>query len=195
MTSQAAERWRLSRPAFDRLLSHLANEPEQAAREYEAIRHALLVFFDMRGVSDSAALADEALDRMARRLDQGEVVELPRAYARGIARNLACEWYRQRDRERALAESHRTLAAVAASPDPTEARVACLERCLKRLPEQTRALIVGYYQGGGHGKERRRLARRLGITYSSLTTRAHRIRNALEVCLHECLEAGSRGDE
>ena len=56
-------------------------------------------------------------------------------------------------------------------------------------------LIVGYYQGDGHGKGRRRLAQRLGITYSSLKTRAHRIRNALEGCLHECLEASRLGDQ
>ena len=87
------------------------------------------------------------------------------------------------------------VAGVADGPELAEARTACLERCLRKLPEQSHALIVSYYQGrgGAHLKERKVLARRLGITYESLKTRAHRIRKALEVCLHGCLEAGSPG--
>lgn len=197
MTSETSARWSLGQPAFDRLLLRLGEGPEQAAREYEAIRQALLVFFDLRGVPDSAALADEAFDRVARRLEQGEHVERPRAYAYGVARNLVREVARQHARERALVEAHQPTVAVAATSDATEARVACLERCLARLPEQSRALIVAYYQDHehAHGKRRKLLAQQLGITYASLKTRAHRIRSALEVCLHECLKAGGHGDQ
>jgi DNA-directed RNA polymerase specialized sigma24 family protein len=197
MTSETSQRWSLSRPAFDRLLLRLAEEPEKAAREYEAIRHALLVFFDVRGIADSAAMADEALDRVARRLEQGEQVDRPRAYVYGVARNLVRESIRQRCRERSLIEAQQTLVALAAAPDPNEGRIACLERCLGRLPEQSRALIVGYYQDHdcANGKRRQFLARRLGITYASLKTRAHRIRNALEICLHECLKTTSPGNQ
>lgn len=197
MAQEASRSWSLSRPALDRLLLRLGEEPEQAAREYEAIRQALLVFFDLRGAADATALADEALDRMARRLEQGESVGRPRAYAYGVARNVAREAIRQREQERALVEEQRALGVGKAMPDPIEARVACLERCLEGLPEQSRALIVGYYQGHGrvYEKGRKILARRLGITYTSLKTRAHRIRNALEVCMRQCLAATGHRDQ
>jgi DNA-directed RNA polymerase specialized sigma24 family protein len=197
MPPEASARWSLSRPAFDRLLLRLGEGPEQAAREYEAIRQALVVFFDLRGATDSAALADEAFDRTARRLEQGEQVERPRAYVYGVARNLARESARLRGQERVALEAHRAMTTLAGRPDPSEARVNCLERCLANLPDQSRALIVGYYQGRGqaHLAERKVLAKRLGITYASLKTRAHRIRNALEVCLHECLKASHVGDQ
>jgi DNA-directed RNA polymerase specialized sigma24 family protein len=197
MPPEATQPWRLNQPALERLLLRLSEEPEKAAREYEAIRGSLLVFFDLRGAADSAALADEALDRVARRLEQGEDIEHPRAYVYGVAKNVVRESVRQRERERAAIKAHGAAADAADGPELAEARTACLERCLRKLPEQSRALIVSYYQGrgGAHLEGRKLLAQRLCITYDSLKTRAHRIRNALRVCLHECMEARDFGHQ
>jgi DNA-directed RNA polymerase specialized sigma24 family protein len=193
---EVSSRWSLTREALGRLLRRLGEEPEKAAREYEAIRRGLLVFFEMRGFANAEALADEAIDRVARRIEGGERVEHPRAYVYGVARKLALEAEKHRARERAAMEAHRALQVVEDAPEAVEARVVCLERCLQKLPPQSRALIVSYYQGSGgaHVEGRRLLAERLGISYTSLKTRAHRIRNALEPCLHECLETSGRGN-
>ena len=66
-----------------------------------------------------------------------------------------------------------------------EKRIACLEGCLRELPAESRKLIVGYYTGGV--EDRKRLANRLGLTYTNLKTRAHRIRNELSGCLEKCI--------
>lgn len=184
MTPQTSGRWSLTREAFDGLLQQLGSEPEAAAREYEALRARLIAFFDWRGAEAPEALADEALDRLARKLGQHEAIENVRAYLFGVARNVWLE-----------AEKHRARARLAfeAGPRPAwreddgagEARIAHLERCLRELPDEARDLIVRYYRGAGkaHLVERKLLAERLGITYATLKTRAHRIRARLEHCL------------
>lgn len=187
----------LTQRALWLLLRRLGEDSEKAAREYEAIRQGLRVFFEMRGLPDAEALADETIDRVARRIDGGEQIEHPRAYVYGVARNVALESERHRARERVAIEGHRALQAMADAADVVEARIVCLGRCLARLAPQSRALIVDYYRGRGgtYLQERRLLAERLGISYASLKTRAHRIRNALEPCLLECLQKAGGGHQ
>jgi RNA polymerase sigma factor (sigma-70 family) len=183
--------WTLTPQAFERLLGRLAAEPEAGAREYDAIRRKLVLFFTMRGTTDAEELADEALDRLARRLDEGEPVDNVRAYVVGVAKRVIMEDARRRGRERAYVDGHHAIAAPADTDDErAERRSECLERCLGELPADSRALIVDYYRGDGAAylKERKALAERLGVSYVALKTRAHRVRNRLEECLRECAE-------
>jgi DNA-directed RNA polymerase specialized sigma24 family protein len=185
-------RWSLTREALERLLDQLGSDSEAAAREYETTRHRLIDFFDWRGARAPEALADETLDRVARRLDEGETVEHLRAYCYGVAKRVLLESEKQRAREQVALRDFRPGPANDEVSSTVEARVACLERCLRELPDDCRELIVGYYQGAGrsHLEGRRLLADRLGITYATLKTRAHRIRARLEEALRGSLERG-----
>ena len=71
-----------------------------------------------------------------------------------------------------------------------EERNDCLDHCLKKLPEQNRILIVGYYQGDAGVKidNRSALARQLGIPLNTLRIRVLRIRRRLKDCIMSCLE-------
>jgi len=194
--SQPPARWSLTREAFDRLLQELGAEPEAAAREYETLRKRLISFFDWRGAEAPEALADDALDRVARKLEQHEAIENLRAYLFGVARNVWLEAEKRRARARIAVEA----LPRPVGNDTTEAdeeRIAQLRRCLQELPEDARALIVGYYQGAGkaHLVERKLLAQRLGITYATLKTRAHRIRVRLEECLRARLAGRGNGNQ
>jgi DNA-directed RNA polymerase specialized sigma24 family protein len=185
--------WSLTQEALERLLERLGADPEAAGREYQAIRARLVDYFDWRGAHRPEAAADEALDRAARRLAEGEPVQQIGPYVHGIARLVLLEHFRLDVREqRASAGAARELMAPPDASD--EERSACLARCLQGLPEEGRALIVAYYEGEGrsHLKSRRELATRLGISYMSLKTRAHRLRQRLESCLRECLERHGR---
>lgn len=178
------DRWRLTQEAFERLLGQLGSDAESAAREYETIRRRLIDLFDWRGVVAPEALADETLDRVARKLDEGERVEHLRAYCYGVARRVVLEWEKRRAREAvALRELSRRGPHEPATD--AEARVAALESCLRQMPAGDRELIVEYYRGEGkaHLPDRRALAARLGVTYVTLKTRAHRIRARLEAAL------------
>lgn len=192
MSAAPNRRWSLTREALERLLGQLGSDSESAAREYETIRRRLIDFFDWRGALSPEALADETLDRVARRLDEGETVEHLRAYCYGVAKRVLLEWEKQRAREQVALRDFRPSPANDEVSSTVEARVACLERCLRELPDDSRELIVGYYQGAGrsHLEGRRLLADRLGITYATLKTRAHRIRARLEEALRGSLERG-----
>ena len=192
MPLEANRPWRLTGPAFERLLQRLGGEREQAAREYEVVRRRLAGFFERRGIPSAEALADETIDRVARRLDEGEVVEHLNAYFYGVAKRVLLESRRRWARERA-AEREYAIPGPAEPASEREARIACLERCVGALDEGSRALLAGYYRG--LPDDRKRLAESQGITYTSLKTRVFRLRIRLEVCLRKCLEARSRVTE
>jgi len=180
----------LTRQAFERLLQRLGPDREAAAREYETIHRRLVELFDWRGVPSPEVLADETIDRVARRLDEGVTVEHLRAYFYGVGRHVLLEWRKRRAFELAAVQDPRPSAAdamVAAAEG--EARMECLESCLRELPRESRDLIVGYYQGTGrsHLEGRKVLAESLGISYTTLKTRAHRIRVWLEERLRKRL--------
>lgn len=178
-------RWSLTRSALDRLLERLSADPERAAREYDVVRQKLSGFFARRGAGPSEVLADETIDRVARRLDEGRIIEHLDAYFYGVANRVMLEWRKQQALEQA-AEREFVPLEPSLSSELLEVHVACLERCLRRLPRDSRTLIIGYYRG--RAEERQRLAETLGISYTNLRTRAHRLRIRVEECLRECLE-------
>jgi hypothetical protein len=71
---------------FARLLARLHPDVGEAGHEYERLRRALVKFFDWRGALSPDECADEALDRLARKLDETAVDDV-RNYALGIARS------------------------------------------------------------------------------------------------------------
>jgi Txe/YoeB family toxin of Txe-Axe toxin-antitoxin module len=67
-------RWTLNRPAFERLLSSLDADPEHAAQHYERLRQRLIIFYSGRRCADPEECADDTLDRVSRRIDEGEQI-------------------------------------------------------------------------------------------------------------------------
>jgi DNA-directed RNA polymerase specialized sigma24 family protein len=187
-------RWNLTQQALDGLLAKLAEGGEAAAREYEAIRLRLIGFFDRRGAVSADVLADETIDRVARKLEQGEDVGHMRAYFYGVAKRVWMEARREQARERIMTGDEFGPRLELAD---AEAQAVCFERCLQELSPASRELILGYYEGPGrvHLEGRKLLAQRLGLTYATLRTRARRIRSQLEDCLRTCLQNGVQGNK
>ncbi|MGH9900488.1 MAG: hypothetical protein ACRD68_01475 [Pyrinomonadaceae bacterium] len=196
--SQAAPRpkWGLTKDAFDKLLARLDPDPDEAAEKYLLARRNLVRFFECRGCPLAEEHADEALNRLARRLDEGEDVHNVNGYLYGVARLVLREVFAEREREqRALRE----MPLQAAGPDPAEMdegerRLDCLKCCLAKLPDEGRELIVGYYGGERRSRieNRQRLAEGLGISPQALRSRAVRLRERLEGCVSGCLRKGGR---
>ena len=186
MTYPAGNHRSITAHGFARLLERLHADSEQAPHEYERLRRALVKFFDWRGVSPADECADEVLDRLARKLDDTTVLDV-RKYVHGIARLVALE------RRRAPAFSsideirHAPMAAAVASDDGTRLQD-CFDRCLTQLPEESRQLILRYYEGERNTKisNRRRLASTLGLTENALRSRVQRLRDRLEQCVQAC---------
>jgi DNA-directed RNA polymerase specialized sigma24 family protein len=177
---------------FEALLAHLAPDREQAGERYEDIRRRLVRLFEWRLCASPEDLADEAIDRVARRLAQGTEIrsDSPFAYFCGVAHHVAQEMLRDRDRERRAAATASELATSGGEPDPyPEQRLACLHSCLERLPADQRRLILQYHQGNDRIRGRQLLAHELGIAVNALRIRAHRVRRQLEDCCASCLAA------
>ena len=186
----------LTAGAFSILLTRLGPDAEKAGAAYEHLRRALVSFFAWRGASTPEECADETLDRLATRLDEGaEVRDLPR-FARGIARLVLLEHWRRPDARGVPLEGagSRRQVTTERRPEPAddEALAECLERCLGELAPDSRALILEYYLAEGRSRidTRKRLARALGVSESALRNRAQRLRDQLGRCITGCV--GSR---
>jgi DNA-directed RNA polymerase specialized sigma24 family protein len=178
---------------FTRLLARLDPDPDQAAAEYERLRHALEKFFDWHCAWPPEECADETLDRLVGKLAADVNVEDVRAYARGIARLVLLEW-RRRPPAVPMDESRDYRAVLSPThEDDTEALSACFERCLAALSDETRSLVLDYYVAERRAKidNRRRLAHSLGLSESALRNRVQRVRNRLERCVRTCTSAST----
>jgi DNA-directed RNA polymerase specialized sigma24 family protein len=173
---------------FSRLLTRLHSDVEQAGQEYERLRRTLVKFFDWRGAPAPEECADETLDRLARKLED-TIVDDVRNYAYGIARLVLME--RRRDPVFSSIDGHPALASVPAGPtdDEGDRLHDCFDRCLADFPEQTRSLILRYYEGERFAKisNRRELAASLGLSEGALRSRVQRLRDRLEQCVQACI--------
>ena len=187
----------LTAEGFDTLLSVLAGDREAAGEKYELIRLKLLKYFEWRDCATPEELADETLDRVARRLATGEQIRAAEimVYVYGVARNVLFEYRKAEQRDRAAAAAQVPLRDEAADDEDqrrAERRSECLARCLEKLPADARQILLRYHQAG-HGKiaDRQQLARELGIPINALRIRVHRLRNELHRCILRCLDRGN----
>ncbi|MDX2032477.1 MAG: sigma-70 family RNA polymerase sigma factor [Blastocatellia bacterium] len=184
--------WVLSPQAFDRLLSAFHDDRERAGEEYEKLRRVLVTFFDWRGCRSPEELADETFNRVARRLEEGEVVRNVADYCHGVARRLVFEAIPAQNKLQDDPDDFQHISAKIEDPDELqdrERRYAAFERCLGKLSDEDRALVIGYYQTEKRAKidNRVAIAQSLGVNLNSLRVRVHRIRAKLEDCITNCL--------
>jgi DNA-directed RNA polymerase specialized sigma24 family protein len=186
-------RWALTQAAFEELLQAFDVDPEQASEKYILMGRNLVRFFEGRGCPEACDHADEVLNRVAKRLSEGETIGDLNAYCYGIARLVLLEIYKERERaERAFKElpSLRLVEANAEAVDEERRRLECLNQCLQKLPRDGRQLILGYYEGDHRSRieNRKRLGEKLGLPNQALRSRAVRLREKLEACLSGCLK-------
>jgi RNA polymerase sigma factor (sigma-70 family) len=179
----------LTKEGFDRLLAVLDPDRELAGFHYEQLRKKLINYFDWRDCPYPEEHADEAINRVIRKLADGEQFRDIGTYIFGIARMMLLEIARAKEKERTIFER-----VPIAQPDDeetleTDSRVHCLKECLAALTERSREMIVSYYQGERSAKVKRRkeLATKLGLQPNALRIRACRLRAKLEECMGRCL--------
>ena len=177
--------WRLTPRAFERLLKALDPNRERAALAYEALRERLIGLLQWWGSPRGADLADETLDRVARKLEEGAVINQGSlgAYIRGVARMIFLESTRESSAQLDDRE------AIAPPPaENSEAALSCLDRCLESLSPVDRKLVLRYYDSGHKALSRQKLADDLDISMTALRIRTHRLREKLELCVTACLD-------
>lgn len=174
----------LTQEAFDSLLQWLDQDRQLAGEKYEKIRSRLIKIFSCRGCWPPEELADETINRVARKTGeispgyQGD----PALYFYGVAHKLLLEYFKKRP-------VVRPLPSLSDNDENVDLKYDCLQKCLEDLPFDCRDLIMEYYcvDEKGAKKWRKALAQRLGIGLNALWIRAHRIRESLRHCMNQCL--------
>jgi DNA-directed RNA polymerase specialized sigma24 family protein len=182
----------LTREDFVRLLQWLDSNPTQAALKYEKTRVRLITFIAGGGCGcDAERLADEAFDRVSRKLKVGEVAESHTRdklfYFLGFAKNIRYEYHRE--------PKSIEIPTLVKNPEENENssdaedELQCLDECVDELPKEKRWLVIEYYLFEGAAKidHHKKLARQLGIDVRALRLRVHRIRTHLKPCIEDCL--------
>jgi DNA-directed RNA polymerase specialized sigma24 family protein len=183
----------LTEAALNALLFHLDPDKEVAGKKYKAILYKLVKYFEWHRSPHPDEDADETMDRVARRLLEGETITDLLAYARGVAYNVYLETIKKEVRvQKALAEMARVQAVEEVDSDVDERLMQCFYGCLKKLPKSDRRMIIMYYGLGQQGRieTRAKLAEEIGIQMNALRIRAHRIKHKLEDCIRECCQKG-----
>ena len=188
--------WSLTQEAFDKLLNSLSSDREQAALEYETTRRKLIRFFESRSDAKAEDHTDETINRVARRLSEGQHVENLANYFYGVARMVFMESLKQKERTPvALDDAPQSLNHKAPEPEEPDPMVICFDRCMDSLAPESRQLILEYYQEDRRAKIqlRQQLADRLHIPLNALRIRTHRIRVSLEECIKSCMQTYAAG--
>src|SRR5882762_1781579 len=169
---------------FDRLLRWLDSDPEVAGATYEKIRWRLVAILASRGCTCPEELADETIDRVARR-----VVDIQHAYYGdksiyflGVMNNVHHEYLKRP-----------TMARPPEAVDDVEIKEKthlCLDKCLDKLTANSRRMIERYYAADKQAKIdlRKQLAAESGVSLNTLRLRALRIREKLQACIEQCLQ-------
>lgn len=188
--------WILTPGAFQGLLNWLDDGADSGGERYVEMRRRLVSYFDRKNCVTPDELADETLNRVARRLEEEGAItsDAPAHYCYIVARFVFLESLRKQEREPHLDNTLADHAMASALPDTNEGheevekRLACLEECMQKLEPDHRELIVNYYAGEQRTKidNRRTMAARLGITVNALSIRAFRLREKLESCVRRC---------
>jgi DNA-directed RNA polymerase specialized sigma24 family protein len=187
--------WMLTEKAFDGLLASLDSNRDRAGEKYERVRRRLTEFFEARHSESPADHADQTINRVARKIEEGEVIESIERYFYGVARLLWMETLRGREKQPIPLDLVKTPTVPAREEDQEclrfeqERRLTCFEDCLAKLPPASRVLVLEYYRedSGLKIEHRKRQAESLCMSLNALRLRACRIRAELAGCIDSCL--------
>lgn len=180
--------WVLTQAAFDGLLAMLDSDRDKAGEKYEFIRLKLLKYFHWCGSELPDIDADETINRVARRIDEGQDVYNLTGYIYGVAKLVHAESLKRRNRRGTLDEESMVELPSNGVEDERNYQD-CFERCLGRLNDEDREVITEYYRYKKQQKIdcRKRLAAKLGVSLNTLRVKMHRHRMNLEACVEKCL--------
>lgn len=160
-------------------LALLSDDPERAGELFVHLQGKLIRYFGWNLCSNVEELADEVLDRVARRVAEGEQIGSPVSYVLGVARRVLLE-----SRPRLLTlPLEGDVEAPRNEADPGD--FARLDACLEAIPPESRAMLLEYYsaEAGERIRVRQEMADRMGLSGNALRNRCLRLRKSLQDCM------------
>lgn len=186
--NQPKKNWTLNQEAFNSLMTLLDADSEKAGLMYEKLRNKLVKYFEWMNAETPESLADETLDRVARKIYEGAAIYNLEGYVYSVARMILFEFRRKESKEVVAHSEYNS--SLHSAPETQSQTLSCLHRCLAELPSEEREIIVSYYEEEKREKinSRKELAEGLGISLTALRVRVCRLRAQLEICLNSCLQ-------
>ncbi len=181
---EAKSKKELTREKFANFLEWLSPDCDRAGEEYERLRFRLCTFFSQRRCSFADELADETLNRIILKSAE-ERIENKIAYCYGVAKNVFRESLRK---ERTHLDIEEVTIAAKAPEEPSFSRE-CLDKCLEKLPPDSRNLLLDYFSEAKLQKIElhRRISESLKTTQTALRMRVMRQKQKLKICVQECM--------
>lgn len=186
--------WAPTRESFREFLAWLDAGVDSDGESYLRMRRRLVAYFDRRNCPNPDDLADETLNRAARRLaEEGRIeTDTPAKYCYTLARFVFLEHLRSARAGElpldALPAGKQADLPAGEHQESRELMLGCLEGCMAELDARDREIVLGYYRGVLREKieNRKRMAEDMGISVNALSIRAFRIREKLERCVTKC---------
>src|SRR5262249_51747669 len=86
--------WTLTEAGFNKLLSCLDPDRQRAGEKYEQLHRKLEKFFEVHRIAFAEELADETINRVIRKLEDGLEIRNIAGYCIGVARLLLMETHK-----------------------------------------------------------------------------------------------------
>lgn len=172
---------------FEKLLSTLNPDRDLAGQEFEFLWLKVCEFFKARRCRCAEELADETMNRLARKLAEGEDVHDILRYSYGLARLILLEYLRKPETNHLSLDEQPVSFFSPTDQVQKQQENRFFLHCLRQLPEEERRLIVAYWNHDGQvlHQVRETLAKSLGISMVALRIRVTRIRKKLEILLEQ----------
>lgn len=179
---------------FDALLKWLCEDRDEAGEKYEKVRRGLIKYFDAKGCADPEFLTDETLNRVAKKIPRFDAAKTSNniSFIYGFARNIKFEYFLSVKKEAKLNEAVTTGGKVFLPEILNESvndEYVCLDKCLGKLSEADRKLMVQYYceDKGEKIMLRKKISEDINLTVKALHTKIYRLRIPLRKCIEQCL--------
>jgi len=169
---------------FEGFLDWLNPDRELAGEEYERLRSRLCTFFSQRHCSYADELADETINRVILKVSEVRI-ENKMAYCYGVAKNVFRESLRKEKTHLDIDE----VSIAAKEPEERSFSNECFDRCLEKLPPESRDLLLEYFSEARQEKIQlhRRVAESLAKTQTALRMQVVRAKRKLKICVQECM--------
>ena len=178
--------------SFDEILAWLNPDRDVAGSMYVQLHDDLAQLFRWRQCADPEGLADEVVDRVARKVHEvrPDYVGDPRLYFLAVGNNLVKENFRKIKSHVSLTELDPSQQLTTEDKEDKTDIHDCLDECSQKLSSEERELITGYYAKEKQAKidHRAELAQQFGMSVQTLRVRVFRIRRSLAQCIERCLE-------
>ena len=178
---------------FDKFLTTLDADREQAGAKYESLRGRLVKFFEWRNCDVAQELTDIVFDRVIKKIAEGEQIQNINAYSATVAQFVFKEDCRRRERHfesiEDVPETQYLLKKTEFIEEETDdLQMNCLEKCLAKFSAENRRLIVAYHDTDERKMiaTRKQVADEMEISLNVLRIRVCRLKAKLEECTRDC---------